>query len=76
MRASVEKGCSLERRCHSVGADEAGNEHCRGSFEMLVGQIDGLDRHLTPQLLDLERMAFETGRAVRIETAREGQNRY
>ena len=59
-------GSVLERFCCRVRTDEAGNDGGREHVETLPREVDRFDRLLTPQLLDLERVAVETANKSKI----------
>jgi len=53
-----EVASKTERFGHRVGADQAGNDDSRCNIEALVGEVNGLSRHIPLQLLDWQRMAI------------------
>ena len=59
-------GSVLERFCCRVRTDEAGNDGGREHGETLAREVDGFDRLLAPQLLDLERVAVKTANESQI----------
>ena len=52
-------GGALQRRCHGVRADQAGDDDGGGGAKGLARQVDRLDGLLALQLLDVERVAVE-----------------
>ena len=55
---------ALERLCHCVRADQAGNHDCRRNLQLLGREVDRLHRLLSLQLLNREWVAVDTANAA------------